>query len=358
MAFKVFGSMHTRILVIIYLIVLIFLYFIIASLFTPFSSSGIITTHIANLSPAVPGRINQIFVRNNQYLLQGQKVLQIDPIPYQIAFSQAEVNISLTKSKVSGLEASIKAAQQKVMQQQANYDNALQKFNQYKPLYKLGVVSLRQYQDSEAALGSTLAELNQAKAALIDTEQALGQSINGKSVYLIQAENQLAKARYNLDHTLLVAPTNGYLSDVNTQIGSYASPGVLKIPFIWNDDWWVDAYFRENELRLIHPGTSAYVITSLYPGKIIPAKVLSVSFGVLVNNFNQTSTLPQSVEQISWLTKKVYFPVHLGLDLDLNKYPLRLGSIASVVIINPDHPILNAIAFAWFKIKSWVSYIL
>jgi multidrug resistance efflux pump len=109
-----------------------------------------------------------------------------------------------------------------------------------------------------------------------------GQFLKGRTQRALhQALAQLAHARLKVQRTRLVSPVNGYVTNLNVQVGDYATAGQSVIAIVDADNFWVDGYFEETFLDEIHPGAPARV--KLMGSKVIlQGHVVNVARGISV----------------------------------------------------------------------------
>jgi len=94
---------------------------------------------------------------------------------------------------------------------------------------------------------------------------------------IVRAEAQLADANWQLSQTTYYAPTNGTVVALNLRPGAMAVPLPMSpaMNFV-EDEQWILAIYRQNEVRLIKPGQEAEVAFKMIPGRIVKCKVDSV----------------------------------------------------------------------------------
>ena len=180
---------------------------------------------------------------------------------------------------------------------------------------------------AQAQLGSRQAELEAQKrqrAVLDSQEMMLKADLNAKRAALVVA-------RTNLDYTRIVAPENGRVGDRKVLPGQLVSPGTQVISLV-QDDVWVDANYRETQVRHMHAGDAATVRVDAFPGLVINGKVdhLSPASGssfALLPPDNATGNFTKIVQRV---------PVKIVFDPDQPAVQrLRDGlSVIAIVRIN------------------------
>jgi membrane fusion protein (multidrug efflux system) len=125
---------------------------------------------------------------------------------------------------------------------------------------------------ARAQLASKVAELEAQKRqrSVVDSQEMLLKAdLNGKRAALVVAHT-------NLDYTRIVAPTAGKVGERKVLPGQLVSPGTQVISLV-EDDLWVQANYRETQVRHMHPGDPATIRVDAFPGMVLNGKVDQLS---------------------------------------------------------------------------------
>ena len=126
-------------LIIFAIIVLLFLYSIIADRMTPYSSQAIVQAYVVRVAPEVSGRVLEVGVTDNQKVKAGELLFRIDPEPYQIAVKQAEAKVDGVGQKIGANTAGVASAQERLIEARAKRDNTVEQANRVLELVQKGV---------------------------------------------------------------------------------------------------------------------------------------------------------------------------------------------------------------------------
>jgi multidrug resistance efflux pump len=148
-----------------------------------------------------------------------------------------------------------------------------------------------------------------------------------------QALAQLAHARLNLQRTRLVLPVNGYVTNLNVQVGDCATTGQSVIAIVDADNFWVDGYFEETFLGEIHPGAPARV--KLMGSKVIlPGHVVNLARGISVPNAQSD---PEGLAAVNPVFTRIRLAQRLPVRVRMDEVPpavmLAIGRTATVEIV-------------------------
>lgn len=242
-----------------------------ASLY-PSTDDSYVQAHITTIAPQVNGFIKTINVSDHQRIKQGDVLFTIDPAPYAYAYARAE-------------------AQLKLAQEQAN---------RMLPLVKSGKLALSEGDKIQAQIDEATASFNQAK--------------------------------YDLDHTTITAPSDGIIANFTLRTGDYVTQGVNLFSIVEQDHFWVDANFKETQLKRIHPGQTATVKIDMYPGIEFKGVVDSISSG----SGTVFSLLPPENATGNWVKVTQRVTVKINIINSNQRYPFIAGTsaVATVNTVN------------------------
>ena len=116
---------------------------------------------------------------------------------------------------------------------------------------------------------------------------------------------------------------------------------------------------RENSLENISPGTRAEVVLDVLPGRVLPARVESLGWGVGEGDVDPTTGLPKTHQNTGgWLAPAQRFPVQLAFETaDGPPRGVRYNARASVILYTGDHPVFNALAWLWIRVIAVLTYV-
>src|SRR5580704_7537112 len=251
----------------------------------PWTRDGTVRVYVVKMAPEVVGRVVELPVADNQFVHKGDLLMAIDPRDYVIAVRQGEA-----------------AAQQA----KADWDNKQAESNRRQKLNNLAVTEEEQQTYASSALG--------AQAAY---QQALA---------------NLDHARVNLERTKIFSPVNGYVTNLLTQLGDYATVGQLIISVVNTDSFWIDGYFEETSLENIHEGDPATVKLMGY-SQVVRGHVGGVARGINAPNAQPDQVGLASVNPIfTWVRLAQRVPVRIHIDQVPAGVRLVAGMTATVQV--------------------------
>jgi multidrug resistance efflux pump len=251
----------------------------------PWTRDGTVRAYVVTVTPEVSGRIVQLPVVDNQFVHKGDLLMTIDPTDFAIAVEQTQA-----------------AADQAT----ANAENA----------------------EREAERRAHLTTLETSEE---EKQTYRSQAIAARATQR-QAVANLAQARVNLERTTIRSPVNGYVTNLQVQLGDYATTGQPVISLVNADSYWVDGYFEETNLGAIHPGDRATVKLMGYRD-LVQGHVAGISRGITVANAARGQSGLADVNPIfTWVRLAQRVPVRIQIDHVPAGVLLVAGQTASVQI--------------------------
>ena len=324
---------------------------------TPYTQLGRVEGYVVPIAAQVSGNVSRVDVVLNQIVESGDTLLEINPLPFQLAVNSARAQLELAGQQVRAGVSAVEAAAGQVGVARARLDRNQRYFDRVEAINEANPGAL-----SQADRDRATTQLDQAKAGLMSAEAELQRAretlgIAGEENPAIQAAvAALEQAEFNLENTVIVAPGRGVVGDLQLAEGHFASAGQPLATFISAQDVWVRADMRENNLGRIEVGDRAEVALDVAPGRVFQGRVASVSAGVATNEAARGG-LPTAETAQGWLQDPQRFPVIVRFEGEEARGFLRVGGQADVVVYAGSNPVLNAAAALRIRISTLLSYV-
>ncbi|WP_406707702.1 HlyD family secretion protein [Vibrio methylphosphonaticus] len=322
----------------------------------PSTDNARVKGYVVPIKPQVSGQVTDIMVRPNQLVSEGDVLVTLNPIDYEIAVKKAEQDLTIAGQNVGAQTASIAAAQARLTSAAIEKDNVELQTRRVLTMAEKGVISVSEADKSRAALARARANVQNAQADLDKANKQLG-SAGEENSQIKAALLALEKAQLDLARTTVRAPTNGGVSNFSLSEGFYATAGQPMMTFISTDSIWIEAYFRENSLGNIQAGDEVEIALDFAPGKVVKGTISSVDWGVDWGQSNQAGKLAQANNQTGWLRQTQMLPVMIEFNPEDTKGQLRIGGQADVVVYTGNNVIFNSLGKLWIRAVSWMSYV-
>jgi multidrug resistance efflux pump len=308
----------------------------------PWTRDATVRADVVTMAPEVAGRIVELPVGDNKYVRKGDLLLVIDPTNYRIAVGQSEAAVQQAQANVQSIDAQINVQQAQIEASQAQLRLgraalvfAQQQAERYQKLAKDGWGTVQNAQQFTSQLRQQEASVQSAQDALNLTlrqvETLKAQRLSAEAG-LAQAKAQLNQAHVNLERTRILAPVDGYVTNLLAQLGDYVNVGVNTISLVDAGSFWVDGYFEETNLAPIRVGDPAQ-IKLMGHGQIVRGHVDSIARAINVANAQPNSQGVATVNPIfTWIRLAQRIPVRIHIDEVPPDVILSAGMTATVEI--------------------------
>lgn len=302
------------------------------------NGGGIVSTDNAYLqadkmtvSAKLAGTVALVAVHDHQRVRTGDVLFRLDDQPFRMAVDARHADLAQVEVDLTALQASWRQRMADIQQAASDLDYFQRQYARQEALTSRGVAS-------EAALDSARRNLDGARAHIAslrqDAQSVLAQ-LGGDATRSVQAHPRwlaakaaLDRAEYDLDQTIVRAPLDGVVANVdNLQPGQVMAAGTAAFTLVGAKPW-VEANPKETDLTYVLPGDVAKVTVDTYPGRTWTAHVASVSPATGA----QFSVLPAENSSGNWVKVVQRVPVRLNLDIPTDSPPLAAGMSVEVDI--------------------------
>ncbi|PLZ00349.1 efflux transporter periplasmic adaptor subunit [Burkholderia sp. WAC0059] len=250
----------------------------------PWTRDGRVRADVINVAPDVSGYVVALPVHDNEFVKKGDLLMQIDPSHYQIAVEQAEATVAARKAELTMRLDDAK--------RRADMDSL--------------VVSAESRENAAHTANAAQAQYEEALAAL-------------------------DAAQLNLSRTRVVAPVDGYVTNLNVFRGDYAIAGSPRLAMIDSHSFWVYGYFEETKLPHVKVGDAAEI--KLMSGGVLQGHVESISRGIYDRDNPQSQELLADVNPtFNWVRLAQRVPVRIHIDRVPDGIMLAAGTTCTVVV--------------------------
>lgn len=335
-------------------VLLVIAYYGLRDRYTPFTSDGYVQAYVTRIAPQIAGTVLAVHVEDNQSVTAGDLLFELDPRPYRFAVDRAKAAYALAEEAVAQLQSDLDAANQTIEQTTTALDALPQADDRQPKPKKTAATSTLDHEHARAELQATL---RQTMAERTKVEQGLAAKVGDQNALIAKAGAALNEAEYQLAQTKVVAPSNGYVSNLQLTVGTYIAAGTPVLSVINSENWWIVANFPENSLVLLAPGKPAAVTFGLVPGSSFAAVVDGVGWGVGEGQGVPSGDLPEVKGPSDWVKTTQRFPVRLLLQGPDAVSGLRVGATATVVVYATGNPVLNGLGWLWLKLASLLNFL-
>ena len=256
----------------------------------PWTRDGQVQAQVVQIAPRVTGPIVKLPIKDNQVVKAGDLLFEIDPRTFKATVNQSRAE--LRSAQVRELNAKEEA--QRAERIRIRNPGAM----------------------SEEELENKKNKQRDAEASVLKFEAALEQ------------------AKLNLEFTLVKAPVDGYVTNLNLRLGSQAVADQPALALVDFNSFWIHGFFRENSIANIRKGDRAIVTLMTYPDKPLEGRVDSLGWGIAQEDGSTGhNLLPNISPTFEWIRLAQRIPVRVHLVSVPEDIELRVGTTCSVLVM-------------------------
>jgi multidrug resistance efflux pump len=258
----------------------------------PSSADVRVINYVVAINPRVNGLVTDVPIEPNRPVRKGDVLFRIDPTPYELEVNALEAQLTQLDAQLVTANAGQRGLGQQMRNARSTKDSVASTLKlartreaQLQELARTGAGSRFDYEQAQTDVVNLEAQLDAAAASesqireklAAKTESGEQDDIANVKAQIARVEAQIADARWRLDQTVYRAPTNGTVISLALRPGAMAVPlpMVPAMTFV-EDEQWIMAIFKQNEVRKIKAGQEAEIAMKMYPGRIIKCKVDSI----------------------------------------------------------------------------------
>lgn len=321
----------------------------------PFTQVGNQVFSTTPIVSGVRGRVIEVPVEANTPLSKDDVLFRIDPTPYQAEIDKIKAQIKAADQGALGLEASVQEAQAAEVKAIAERDKAKREFARYQKGFNKGAFTEQQLDTRRQAYKAAEAAVDVAKTRIDQAVIALDSEIGGENTTVARLLAELRKAEFNLEQTVVRAPTDGFATQVALRPGVMAVPLPLApvMTFVHTEDLLYTAAFRQNSLQRLQEGFQAEFMFRALPGKVFKGEVVEVLPAIGESQFQARGAL---LGTDALKTNGRVF-VKLRITDDLTDYHLPMGTAVEVAVYSDSFSHVSIMRKVLIRMKSWQNYL-
>jgi multidrug resistance efflux pump len=305
--------------------------------------------------PGVGGIVTSVEVEPNKIVDKGTILFRIDPKPYESVVRQKQALLAGTRDGVRELEQAVAAARASVVEVTANRDSSQGVYERYQAIFDRGAISANDLETRRQTYLGNEAALERAQADLERAQVAFESGIDGENPDVARLQAELEKARYDLERTVVRAPTSGYVTQLLLRPGMMASSLPLRptMVFVHDEHTPMIAAFRQNSALRLRAGYEAEIVFPSIPGRVFKGEVIqilpSLAEGQLQNSGSLLGT--QALQSIGRV------PVEIRITDNMSEFGLPTGMRAQVAVYSDHFHHVAIMRKILLRMSSWQNYL-
>ncbi|VTU23307.1 MULTISPECIES: efflux RND transporter periplasmic adaptor subunit [unclassified Variovorax] len=293
--------------------------------------------NVIQITPQISGTVTAVMADDTDLVKAGQPLVQLDPADARVALDQAEAALAQAVRQVrtlyannGSLAAQVTLRQSDIVKAQSDIARAQDDLKRRQALSGNGAVSKEELDHSETALANAKSALAAAQAGVVSAREQLAsnQSLTeGTSVAehpsVLAAAAKVREAYLATQRVAMPAPVDGYVAKRTVQLGQRVAAGTPMMSIVPLNQVWVDANFKEVQLRNIRIDQPVKLTADLYGKKVeYDGRVAGLGVGTGA----AFALLPAQNATGNWIKVVQRVPVRIALDAEqIKANPLRVG---------------------------------
>lgn len=307
--------------------------------------------------PQVSGMVVEVTDKTNVLLRKGELLFRLDDTRYRSRLNKLQADLAGAEADVRARRAALSESAANVQQVNAEYQRARKDYQRYAKGAAMAVNPFSE-QDISHAHQQYLAQSAALQAARAQHQQAqeqLSGHYNGEDAHIASLKSQITEAVYNLEQTVVRAPSDGYVTQVLARPGTTAVRMPFKpvMTFIPQQKRQVVAVFRQNSILRLAKGDRAEVVFNGLPGQVYGGTVTRVLPVVPGGSYQASGTL--QVLTPDTLQDGVYAMIDLAASPALEGLPDGVSAQAAVYTDHFAH--LSIMRKVLLRMTSWLHYL-
>ncbi|MFL6611794.1 MAG: efflux RND transporter periplasmic adaptor subunit [Pseudomonas sp.] len=279
--------------------------------------------NVVEITPQVTGTVVSIGADDGDLVREGQVLVQFDPNDAEVGLQSAQANLARTVRQVRGLYSNVDGMKAQVHAQEAEVQKAQENYSRRKNLAAGGAISQEELSHARDDLTSAQNALANARQQLKTTSALVDDTVVSSHPDVQAAAAQLRQAYLTNARSTLIAPVTGYVAKRTVQLGQRVQPGTALMAVIPLDQLWIDANFKETQLRDMRIGQPVDIETDLYGSDV---KYSGTVDSLGAGTGSAFALLPAQNATGNWIKIVQRVPVRIHINAEeLNKHPLRVG---------------------------------
>ncbi|MBV4457740.1 efflux RND transporter periplasmic adaptor subunit [Pseudomonas sp. COR58] len=298
--------------------------------FSESTDDAYVNGNVVEITPLVTGTVVSIGADDGDLVHEGQVLVNFDPNDAEVGLQSAQAKLARTVRQVRGLYSNVDGMKAQVNAQQAEVQKAQDNFNRRRNLAAGGAISQEELSHARDDLTSAQNALANAKQQLKTTSALVDDTVVSSHPDVMAAAAELRQAYLNNARSTLIAPVTGYVAKRTVQLGQRVQPGTALMAVIPLDQLWIDANFKETQLRDMRIGQPVEIESDIYGSDV---KYSGTVDSLGAGTGSAFALLPAQNATGNWIKIVQRVPVRIHINAEeLAKHPLRVGLSTNVEV--------------------------
>ena len=305
-------------------------YWLLSARFYESTDDAYVNDDLVQITSEVPGTVMAVGVDDTQGVRRGQTLLELDPADAEVARSNAEARLAGTVRQVRTLFATAEQLRARIIDREIVLRRAQDDYHRRSNLLQDGAVSAEELSHAQDNIVQIRANLTEAREQLKATTVQIDGTTVKNHPQVLAAEAAVRDAALALRRTHISAPVAGVVARRSVQVGQHVAAGTPLMAVVPLSYVWIDANFKEVQLKDMRVGQPVEVRADVYGGSV---KYHGKLVGLSAGSGSAFALLPAQNASGNWIKIVQRVPVRIALDpKELSTHLLRVGLSTTVTV--------------------------
>ncbi len=295
--------------------------------FVAYTDDAYVRSDLVAVAPEITGPIIAVHVVDNQTVRKGDKLVSIDPVPFQLDVNTRQAQIDEAASLLKVAQEQLSTAQEALVAATSSHTYAVEQQARFAVLAAENNAPRAELDRYNDQLRRATAEMTISQVAIAKAQT----SINAHQAALDVARAEMATAQWRLSRTEIVSPVNGSITNLTIRPGDTATVNIPMIGIVDADAWRIMANYKQYYVRSFEVGGEAWVWLDSAPWHFYRAKITGIARG-FSRDPQMPMLLPYVAPTTDWIRLQRRIPVTIALVDPPPDAKLYMGADARTVI--------------------------
>jgi len=306
-----------------------------------------------DITPNVAGTVTEVATKPNEPISKGDVLFRIDDTTYAAEVARLEAALISAQTSAAQLQTDLEAAEAEVERLDAQLAFGIERRDDIVRLAERGASTGFQMQEAVSNIEQLEASLRGARARKASIETRIASQIDGVDSGVAEVEQMLVQARWNLDQTTVLAPSDGIVTALTLRPGNRVATLKSAMAFLPLQDRVMTAVFPQSSTHGVKIGDTVRVAMRTKPGSTFETTVLALPIGTGEGTVDARGGLPSLRD----LTGGSEYVAVLEIPNDLEEEAIRLGSSGTALRITDNAGGIVVLAEILFWISKMMNYL-
>lgn len=323
---------------------------------TPQSNDIRVMNYVVEIIPRVNGRIIEVPIEGNKLIRKGDVLVRIDPTPFEMKVRELTAKLVDAEGTAATLRSEAAVAKGATGQVLAQLHLAQTRLKEARDLARHGAGPEYDVQSFSAQVAQLESSLASARAAEAKIQTQLDAKVGADRASVAAVREQLAQAKWELEQTVIHAPSDGYVVNLQVRPGSYAVSFPLRqlMSFVELEQR-VIGFYDQNQLIKVKEGDRAEIVLRSRPGKVLHGHVESIIWANASGQLQASGVIPTMAAE-GTRAPPLKYAVRFKME-DSRELKMAMGSFGEAAIFTDSMKMFSVVRMVIMRIKTKINYL-